>query len=64
MHGLPKNMCAVPVIPLCIYMFLPYVVFMCVNVGCNLLIYGFESWITCSPHVVSLCDFAHYSVVE
>ena len=37
---------------------------MCVYVGSNLLMYVFESWITgvCSPHVVSLCDFAYYVV--
>ena len=35
--------------------------FICVYVGSNLLIYQFESRITgvCSPHVVSLCDFAY-----
>ena len=32
--------------------------------GSYLLIYEFESWGTgvCSPHVVSLCDFAYYVV--
>ena len=37
---------------------------MCVYVGSNLLIKEIESWITsvCSPHVVSLCDFAYYVV--
>ena len=28
MYGLPKNGCVVPVIPVCIHTFLPYVLFM------------------------------------
>ena len=33
---------------------------------CICLILEFESWITgvCSPHVISLCDFAYYVVGE
>ena len=35
---------------------------MCVYAGSNILILEFERRITgdCSPHVVSLCDFAYY----
>ena len=64
MYGLPKNVCGVPVIPVCIQLFLPRVLFMFVYVGSNLFISEFESWITgfSSPHVVSLYDFAYYVV--
>ena len=59
LNGVPKSVCDVPVIPGCIYMLLPYVLFLFVYVGSYLLIYEFESWITdiFSPHVVSLCTF-------
>ena len=43
-YGLTKSVCVVPVIPVCIYMLLPFVLF----VFCMLevlLIYEFESWI-------------------
>ena len=38
--------------------------FMIEYVGSNILIHEFKSWITgvCSPHVISLCDFAYYVV--
>ena len=43
-------------------MLLPYVLFVFLYVGKDLLISEFESWITgvCSPYVISLCDFAYY----
>ena len=64
MYGLPKNVRVVSMVQVCIYVFLPYVLFMFLYVGIYLLIKEFESWITgvCSPVVVSLCDFAYYVV--
>ena len=43
-------------------MLLPYGLFVFLYVGSYLLIYEFESWITCvcSPFVISLCDFAYH----
>ena len=43
-------------------MLLPYVLFVFLYVGSNLLIYEFERWITsvCSPYVISLCEFSYY----
>ena len=38
MYGLPKNVRVVPVIIVCIYVFLPYVLFMFLYVGSYLLI--------------------------
>ena len=62
MHGLPKSVCVVPVIPMSVYMLLPYVLFVFLYVGSYLLIKEFESWITgvCSPYVISLSDVAYY----
>ena len=37
MYGLPKNVCVVPVIPVCVYV-LSIDLFMCVYVGSNILI--------------------------
>ena len=38
MHGLPMNVRVVPVIPVCIHVFIPYVLFMFEYVGSYLLI--------------------------
>ena len=61
-YGLSNIVRVVSMTPVCIYMFLPWVLF--VYAGSYLLIYELESWITgvCSQHVVSLCDFAYYVV--
>ena len=37
MYGLPKNVCVVPVIPVIVLMHLPYVLFVFLYVGSNLL---------------------------
>ena len=38
MYGLPKSVCVVPVIPMSIYVLLPYVLFVFLYVGSYLLI--------------------------
>ena len=38
MYGLPNNVCGVPVIAMCIQVFLPYVLFMFLCVGSYVLI--------------------------
>ena len=38
MYGLPYNVCVVPVVPVSIYMLLPYVLFVFLYVGIYLLI--------------------------
>ena len=38
MYGLPKNVCDVPVIPVSVWVLLPYVLFMFLYVGGYLLI--------------------------
>ena len=37
MYGLPKKVCDLPVIPVCVYMFLPYVLFVFLYVGSHLI---------------------------
>ena len=64
MYGLPHNVRIVPVISVCIYVFLPDVFFVFLHVGSYFLIYEFKSWITgvCSLYLVSLGDFTYYVV--
>ena len=52
-YGIPKSVCVVPVIPVCIKVFLPYVLFMALYVGSSLPIKEFQRMITgvCSPYV-------------
>ena len=53
MYSLPKSVCIVPVIPVCVWMLLPYVLYVFLCVGSYLLILEFERWITgvCSSYV-------------
>ena len=62
MYGIPKSVCAVPVIPMSIQVLLPYVLPVFLHVGSYLPTQEPESWITgvCSPHVISLSDLAYY----
>ena len=38
MYGLPNNVCVVPVVPVTVYMLLPYVLFVFLYVGSYLLV--------------------------
>ena len=64
MYGLPYNVCAVHVVPVSVYMLLPYICLWFLYVRSYPLIYVFESWITgvSSSYVVFLCDCAYYAL--